>query len=135
MQEGILAFGARHFGSLPTESTWVVNLETVGSPHLILLEGEGPLAMQDYQEPFKDLVAGVAAEEGIALRRGLRARTTTDSLIADRAGYPCATLVSVNDYKALSHYHLMSDTPENLDYDTIADATRLAEAVIRRLAR
>jgi hypothetical protein len=135
MQEGILAFGARHFDALPTESTWVVNLETVGSPHLILLEGEGPLAMQDYQEPFKDLVADVADGEGIALRRGLRARTTTDSIITNRAGYPCATLVSVNEYKALSHYHLMSDTPENLDYRTVANAARLAEAVIRRLAK
>ncbi len=134
MQEGILAFGARHFPSLPTATTHVVNLETIGSPHLILLEGEGPLAMQDYQEPFKDLVAEVAADEKIPLWRGLRARTTTDSLITNRAGYPTATLVSVNDYKALSHYHLMSDTPENLDYDTVGSATRLAEAVIRRLA-
>jgi Zn-dependent M28 family amino/carboxypeptidase len=134
MQEGILAFGDRHFGALPTESTHVINLETIGSPHLILLEGEGPIAMQDYQEPFKDLVAEVAADEGIPLRRGLRARTTTDSLITNRAGYPTATLVSVNDYKALSHYHLMSDTPENLDYRTVASAARLAEAVIRRVA-
>ena len=135
MQEGILAFGARHFGTLPAESTHVINLETIGSPHLILLEGEGPLAMQDYQEPFKDLVAEVATDEHIPLRRGLRARTTTDSLITNRAGYPTATLVSVNDYKALSHYHLMTDTPENLHYATVASATRLAEAVIRRLAR
>jgi len=135
MQEGILAFGARHFGALPTESTHVINLETIGSPHLILLEGEGPLAMQDYQELFKDLVAEVAADERIPLWRGLRARTTTDSLITNRAGYPTATLVSVNDYKALSHYHLMSDTPDNLDYATVASATRLAEAVIRRLSR
>jgi Zn-dependent M28 family amino/carboxypeptidase len=134
MQEGILAFGTRHFPTLPTDRTWVVNLETVGSPHLILLEGEGPIAMQDYQRSFKDLVAKVAAEEGISVRRGLRARTTTDSLITDRAGYPTATLVSVNDWKALSHYHLMSDTPENLDYATVASAARLAEAVIRRLA-
>ena len=74
-----------------------------------------------------------AADAGIKVRRGLRARTTTDSLITDRAGYPTATLVSVNDFKALSHYHLMSDLPENLDYGTVGDASRLAEAVIRRL--
>jgi Zn-dependent M28 family amino/carboxypeptidase len=134
MQEGIAAFGARHFASLPTESTHVINLETIGSPHLILLEGEGPVMMQDYQRPFKDLVAEVAGEQRIPLWRGLRARTTTDSLITNRAGYPTATLVSVNDHKALSHYHLMSDTPENLDYDTVGAASRLAEAVIRRLA-
>jgi Zn-dependent M28 family amino/carboxypeptidase len=134
MQEGILAFGARHFAELPTERTWVVNLESVGSPHLVLLEGEGPLVMQDYQEPFKDVVEDVAAERGIKVRRGLRARTTTDSLITDRAGYPTATLVSVNDHKALENYHLMSDLPENLDYGTVSDAARLAEEVVRHLA-
>jgi len=80
-------------------------------------------------------VAATAEDEKIPLVRGLRARTTTDSLITDRAGYPTATLVSVNEFKALSHYHLMSDTPENLDYGTVGAATRLAEAVIRRLAR
>lgn len=134
MQEGILAFGARHFASLPPDRTWVINLESVGSPHLVLLEGEGPLAMQDYQESFKELVAQIAAEHGITVWRGLRARTTTDSLITNRAGYPTATLVSVTDWKALSHYHQMSDTPENLDYGTVANAARLAEAVIRHLA-
>jgi hypothetical protein len=133
MQEGILAFGARHFADLPLSDTSVINLESVGSPHLVLLEGEGPLVMQDYQPRFKDLVAEVAAERDIRLRRGLRARTTTDSLIPSRAGYPTATLVSVTDWKALSHYHLMTDTPENLDYATVADAADLAEAVIRRL--
>jgi Zn-dependent M28 family amino/carboxypeptidase len=134
MQEGILAFVARHFASLPTGTTHVINLETIGSPNLILLEGEGSLAMHDYQEPFKDFVAAIAEDEKIPLVRGLRARTSTDSLITDRAGYPTATLVSVNEFKALSHYHLMSDTPENLDYGTVGAATRLAEAVIRRLA-
>lgn len=134
MQEGILAFGARHFASLPTGNTHVINLETIGSPNLILLEGEGALAMHDYQAPFKDFVAAIAEDEKIPLVRGLRARTSTDSLITDRAGYPTATLVSVNEFKALSHYHLMSDTPENLDYGTVGAATRLAEAVIRKLA-
>jgi hypothetical protein len=33
----------------------------------------------------------------------------------------------------MSNYHLLSDVPENLDYGTIADATRLAYAVARAL--
>jgi Iap family predicted aminopeptidase len=65
----------------------------------------------------------------------MRARASTDSVIPSRAGFPTATLTSVNRYKALSNYHLMSDTPENLDYGTVGRAAALSEAVIRALGR
>jgi hypothetical protein len=133
-QEGIRAFMARHKGELPVGRTWFVNLETVGSPRLLLLEGEGPVVMRDYESSFKDLVESCAKDEGIPLERGFRARTTTDSLVTARGGYPTATLTSINEIKALSNYHLMSDVPDNLNWSTVADAARLAEAVVRRLA-
>jgi hypothetical protein len=34
----------------------------------------------------------------------------------------------------MSNYHLMTDTPDNLDYQTIVDATRTAYAVAQHLA-
>jgi Iap family predicted aminopeptidase len=54
--------------------------------------------------------------------------------VTGKAGYPTATLVSLDDAKALAHYHQLTDTPERLDYDTVLDAARLTEAVIRDLA-
>ena len=36
--------------------------------------------------------------------------------------------------KVLSNYHLMTDTPANLRYDTVAGAAGLAEGVVRELA-
>ena len=41
---------ARHRAELPAESTYFVNLDTVGSPRLVLLEGEGPVWMEDFEE-------------------------------------------------------------------------------------
>lgn len=35
----------------------------------------------------------------------------------------------------MGHYHLASDTPDNLDYETVTDATRLVYAVAESLAR
>jgi hypothetical protein len=35
----------------------------------------------------------------------------------------------------MSNYHLMSDTPDNLNYQTIAEATEIAYAVARHLSR
>ena len=135
LQGGIHGFVARHLAGLDRERTWVLNLDTVGSPGLILLEGEGPAVMEDYARPqFRDLVARVAEREGIALRRGMRARSSTDAVITSRAGFATATVASVEPGKLLSNYHLMTDTPANLRYDTVAGAVALAEGVARELA-
>jgi hypothetical protein len=135
LQGGIYGFAERHFPSLPRDRTWVFNLDTVGSPELVMIEGEGPFVMEDYADPdFRDLVARAAAGAGLPIRRGLRSRSSTDSVIPSRAGYPTATLTSINEFKALSNYHQMSDTPENLNYETVARAAAVTEAVARELA-
>lgn len=135
IQGGIGSFARAHFSRLPPDRTWFLNLETVGSPQLILLEGEGPLVMEDYHDKaFRDTVADCAEQAGASLQRGFRARNSTDAVIPSRAGYPTTTLSSVNRYKALSNYHKMSDTPEHVDYVTVTAALDVAEAVARRLA-
>jgi hypothetical protein len=135
IQGGIYSFAERHFRELPRERTWFLNLDTVGSPRLVLLEGEGPVIMEDYHDrSFRDLVALAADRAGAPVRRGMRARNSTDAVIPSRAGYPTTTLASIDRYKALSNYHQMSDTPENLDYRTVRHALTVAEAVARELA-
>lgn len=135
LQGGIHGFAERHFPALDRHSTWVLNLDTLGSPRLILLEGEGPVVMEDYtRSEFRDRVARAAEREGVPLRRNMRARSSTDAVVPSRAGFPTATLASMDAIKALSNYHLMTDVPENVIYETVAGAVRVAEAVIRELA-
>jgi hypothetical protein len=134
LQEGIRGFARRHFPNLHRDTTWFLNLDTVGSGNLVLLDAEGPLRMEPYDAAFGDLVAGRAADLGIAVRRGLRSRNSTDGVVPNRHGYPTACLVSVDDEKLLPHYHLPTDLPEHVDYDCVADAADLTEAVARTLA-
>ena len=136
LQGGIYPFVETHLRRLDPGRTWVLNLDTVGSPRLVLLEGEGVIGIEDYPEPsFRDLIASTAADAGVPLTRGQRARSSTDSVIPSRAGYATATLTSFEpDTKLLSNYHLPSDTPENLDFGTVAEALELTEALARRLA-
>jgi Zn-dependent M28 family amino/carboxypeptidase len=135
IQGGIYGFARRHFPALDRDRTWFINLETLGSPRLIMLEGEGAVVMEDYHHlAFRDLIARVADDVGAHMRRGMRSRNSTDAVIPHRAGYPTATLASMNRYKQLSNYHLMSDTPENVDYRTVRQALVLTEAVARELA-
>ncbi len=135
LQDGIRAFVARHRGRLDPAHTAFLNVDTVGSPHLIMLEGEGPIWMERYAGSWlRELVAQTAARLGIELERGFLARSSTDSVIPSRAGYPTATLVSITDWRAPANYHLPSDVPENLDYGTVAETVRLAIGVIEALA-
>jgi hypothetical protein len=136
LQGGIYDFVDCHLRPLDPGQTWVLNLDTVGSPRLVLVEGEGVFRVEEYTDPsFRDLVAAAAHETEIPLVRGLRSRSSTDSVIPSRAGYPTATVASFEpDTKLLSNYHLLTDTPENVDFDTIAQAVDLADAVARRLA-
>jgi hypothetical protein len=137
LQGGIYAFTDTHLKALDPGRTWVLNLDTIGSPELFMIEGEGCFVMEDYCDPaFRDSVAAAAERSVGALRRGCRARTSTDSVIPSRAGYPTATLASWEpDTKLLSNYHLPSDTPENLDYETVQRAVRLTIALAEDLGR
>jgi hypothetical protein len=136
LQDGVRAFLARHRHELAPQRTCFVNLDTVGSPHLVMLEGEGPVWMEEYAGPWlRELLEECAQRLEIPLRRGFRARASTDSIIPSRAGYPIATLVSVTDWLSPANYHLPSDVPANLDYRTVADATRLVQELARALTR
>jgi hypothetical protein len=132
--EGMQAFARRHFPSLDPGCTHVVCVDTVGSPELALIEGEGMLRMQDYPDDFKDLVEACARTTGVPLRRGLRLRNATDGLIALRAGYPSAAIGSVNEYKVPANYHWPTDTAANVDHTTVEEAVVLCTAIARRLA-
>jgi hypothetical protein len=135
LQEGIRAFARRHFPRLRRDRTFFINLDTVGSGRLVLLEGEGPVRMHDYGAELKTLVADRAAAHGIPLLRGLRSRNSTDGAVPHRHGYPTATVVSVDHRRFIPHYHLDSDLPQHVDLTSVAAAVRLVEAVARALAR
>jgi hypothetical protein len=116
---------------LPKDSTEIICLESLGAPELILVEGEGMLAIRDYPAETRDRVAAAARAAGVALGRGLRLGLATDGLIALKAGYRSATLASVNEYKFTSNYHSQKDIPRNLVWKTIRDAARVCEQLIR----
>jgi hypothetical protein len=133
--EGMQAFARRHFAALPPERTHVICVDSVGSPQLLQIEGEGMIRMREYPAAFKDLVADVAAERGVSLSRGLRLRNATDGLIALKAGYPSVMIGSMNEYRLPANYHWPTDVPDNVVYETVADCVRVCDGVVRRLAR
>jgi hypothetical protein len=131
--DGIAAFAERHFPSLPRETTFFLSVDLVGSPELAVLRGEGMLKVREYPPRSLALLDGLAEELEIELKPNLRNRSATDAVQALFAGYECASLVSVTELNQVANYHWPTDVPENVDYDTLADAIRLTEATVRRL--
>jgi hypothetical protein len=132
--EGMRGFVARHRATLDPARTRVLILESIGSPELILLEGEGMIRMHDYDPALRDAVAAAAAAAGEPLRRGFRSGLATDGLITHLAGYPTATLASVDEHKLAVNYHSQRDLPHRVDYDTVASAVRVTQALIASYA-
>jgi len=132
--EGMQAFAARHFAALPVETTHFLCVDTVGSPRLVLIEGEGMLRMHPYPHDFKGLVRACADRQGIPLDGGVTFRNATDALIALKAGYPTVMLGSFDRYRMPANYHAPTDTAENVDLGTLHQAVALCTAVVRRMA-
>ncbi|HEX5611002.1 MAG TPA: M28 family peptidase [Solirubrobacterales bacterium] len=133
--EGMKAFGERHFPRLPRESTFFLCLESIGSPHLLALRGEGFLKMHEYPPRSLAFIDGLAEEMGIWLFPNLRLHNGTDGLESLAAGYETAVIAGCTDLKQPANYHQPFDLAENVDFSTVEDGIKLSEAAIRRVAK
>jgi Zn-dependent M28 family amino/carboxypeptidase len=135
LMEGMHRFARRHFPDLPVQDTFVLCVDTVGSGKLLVLRGEGMLKLYRYPQPALELMDGLAGRLGIELEPDVMLRNATDGLYALKAGFPSAMLGSVSEHGAPGNYHWPTDTPENVNYETLADAVRLCTALVHRLAQ
>jgi hypothetical protein len=133
-QEGMLAFARRHFGRLSPDSTSFLCLDTVGSPELVLIEGEGFLRMYEYPSQQKERVAAAARDAGIHVRRGIRFTFATDGLVSLRRGYQVASIGSVTEYLVPANYHWPTDTADNVNYASVEDSVEIVMGTIARSA-
>jgi hypothetical protein len=131
--EGMGLFMERHAAELPVDRTFFLCLDTLGSPQLLVLRGEGMLKLREYPAEALDLLDSTAEELDIKLFPNLRLRNATDGVFPLAAGYQCVSVASCNKWKNPSNYHWKTDLPEHVDYGTVSQAIRLSEAVIRKL--
>ena len=133
--EGMKAWGERHFPELPRESTFFLCLESLGSPHLLVLRAEGFLKLYEFPSRALAFMDGLAEEMGVELVPNLRVRAGTDGLESAAAGYETAVLCSCDDLKQASNYHWPTDVAANIDYGTLEQAIDISEEAVRRLSR
>jgi hypothetical protein len=134
LMEGMRAFAGRHFPDIDPGRAQMICVDTVGSPELVLAEAEGMLHVREYDQSLKALFSACAERLGVKLLRGVTMRLGTDGYLALRHGIPAAMLMSIDHTGAASNYHWPTDTPDRVNYDSLAAAVALCELVIRSLA-
>jgi acetylornithine deacetylase/succinyl-diaminopimelate desuccinylase-like protein len=132
-EEGSQAFFARHGDGLRRARTAVIAIDAVGSPRLVLIEGEGMLQRTEYDRALKDTLESAARSVDVPLIREHWLAFGSDALAGIRAGLPSALIASFDELKLPANYHWPTDTADNVDYATVAQAARVVERAIRLL--
>jgi acetylornithine deacetylase/succinyl-diaminopimelate desuccinylase-like protein len=128
---GIAAWLEAHRSELQPSSTLVVSLDTLGS-------GEPAVACRDgavtahYDRATQDWADRGALRAAVSPPRRIDLTASTDAIVAQHSGLHALSLLSCDAHGTLGpHYHRPSDTPENVDLDSVEQCTRLAAGIAR----
>lgn len=132
--QGARAFFKKHWTELPTESTAIINIDNVGSGNLHYVTGEGMLLFYNFDEALINQCQLLAQSPPFENVRPLEYRRAYfDTLVFVQHGYPCTTLIALDNDQLIPHWHWYTDTVENIDEKTIRQTADFAAELIRRL--
>lgn len=107
----------------------VLGLDTLGSGRPFLISREGTVLPHGYGRPPEwaaDAVADVP-------RR--RIGGWTDPILARFAGIPALSLLSCDERGRFTNYHVMSDTADRVDWDSVRDCLEVARRIVTAARR
>ncbi len=139
LQEGMRAFVRSHRSELTERPTFFVNLDTVGNGDVRFQTAGGWVIAYEMDRRLVELASAIA-EAGAGDDGGLGATPLAHGLAGDEmparlAGFPAITLTCTDVDGYAPHYHLPSDTPDNVDPDALERAHAFALELIRQLDR
>jgi len=134
-ESGMEGFAAA-LGSLDLDpaSTLVLGLDTLGAGTPIVLSGEGALLEHRYAEADLRVADEGAALAGEPPPQRWRIGGWTDPLLALHRGLPTISLLSMGP-GYFPHYHHPTDTPQNVDWESVERCARIADGITRTWAR
>ena len=129
--DGRVARGARR-RARPRAGRSSSALDTLGSGEPAVVTRDGALTANVLERGTRLGRPRRAARGGRAAAPDRRSSRPTDPIVAQHAGLHAVSIVSCGADGTLGpHYHLPSDTPENVDYDSVEQCTRLAAGIAR----
>jgi hypothetical protein len=119
--------------SLDPGRTLVVGLDTLGAGEPAVVVGEGPFRPERYPPASAEWCDRGAARAGLRPPRRMRLGGWTDPILAVHAGLPAVSIVSAHRNR-FTNYHLPTDTPERVDWDSVDRCVRLAAGIAEDFA-
>jgi acetylornithine deacetylase/succinyl-diaminopimelate desuccinylase-like protein len=128
---GAAAWVRAHRAELDSASTLIVSLDTLGSGEPAVVSRDGALTA-NYSHATQAWADRGALRAAVAPPRRIDMVAPTDGSPARHAGLQVLSLTSCAPDGTLGpHYHLPSDLPENVNWDSVDECTRLAGGVAR----
>jgi Zn-dependent M28 family amino/carboxypeptidase len=125
---GMAAWMRSEGGGLDPSSTLVLGLDTLGAGEPVVLAAEGPPRRVRYRAEDLAWADRGADRAGVPHPRRFTIGGWTDPVLALMAGLPAISLLSVSG-SGFTNYHLPTDTPERVDWDSVEKCVRLAVGV------
>ncbi len=124
-----------HAGALDPSRTFVVGLDTLGCGTPIVACGEGAILTHRYRAADLAVADEGAASAGEPAPQRWRIGAWTDPLLALTRGIPAICLLSIGPGGSYTHYHVPSDLPEHVDWDSVGACARIAAGTLRAVDR
>lgn len=120
---------------LDPRRTFVLGLDTLGCGTPIVAAAEGAVLTHRYRDEDLALVDAGAALAGEPAPQRWRIGGWTDPLLALTRGIPSTCLLSIGPGGAYTHYHVLSDLPEHVDWDSVRACANIAAGTLQALDR
>ena len=116
--------------ALDPARTLVLGLDTLGAGEPVVLAAEGPPRRTRYRAEDLAWADRGAALAGLPRSRRFTIGGWTDPVLALMAGLPTISLLSVRG-SGFTNYHLPTDTPDRVDWESVERCVRLAAGTAR----
>lgn len=133
---GAKAFINEHLDTLDPQTTYVLNFDSVGSHDLHYCTGEGMLFFQAYDHNMVNRAARLTEQTAFNNIQSHRYQVAYfDTLPIVKAGYKCLTCIALHEDKTIPNWHWYSDTPDNINWDTVEHTIEFGKAMITEIDR
>ncbi len=131
---GTAAFLRRYGATLHPARTLVLGLDTLGSGTPIVCTAEATLLPHAYREEDLAVLDAGAARAGVEPPERWRGGAWTDPILARFAGLPSVSMLSVGPDGVYPNWHRMTDTPDRVDFDSVARCAAIAVGTVEAFA-
>jgi hypothetical protein len=135
---GADAMARLHLAKWDTKNTVILGVDTLSNGTIRFTEKEGEVSPRSIDPKLRHAIQdAISTDDRFRNIRGLDMPVgATDALAFMHRGYSATTITCVDDELGVPrHYHLPTDTPDNIDRDQLTETVDFVEACVRSIMK